>query len=316
MAGAPRADYSDGAMNSSNPSLRRVAIFATFLAAGNFAAFAQSSSATSADTDNSANSSMQNSNAQSGTNSNWSATTSSSNPSANSNYNSDASSHNNSASANYNADEQSEHEHSSKKLGWMDRRFVTKAAESGQDEIALAQLALEHATNPDVKQFAQHMIDDHTQANQQLMTIASEKNVKLDQDDATKDRTYRKLSKATGNDFDREFVSQMVDEHEKDVKLFEKESQHAKDPEVRQFASSTLPTLRQHLQQVQQLQQSIVPTGRDSDSKWHSNSSESNNSANSGMSGSSSTSNSSTNDAASSNSANSSAAGSSTSSTR
>lgn len=155
---------------------------------------------------------------------------------------------------------------SSDKLGWMDKRFVTKAADSGQEEVQIAQLAAQKATNPDVRQFAQQLVDQHTQVNSQLMTIASSKNVKLDPEDTTKDRTYKRLNKAAGNDFDREFVEHMIDEHEKDIKLFERAANNAKDTEVRQFASNTLPHLRQHLSDVQRLQQSIVPTGHDSNS--------------------------------------------------
>jgi putative membrane protein len=163
---------------------------------------------------------------------------------------------------------------SSNKLSWTDRRFVTKAADDGQAEVQVAQLAADKASNPDVKQFAQQMVQDHTQANQQLMSLASSKNVKLDKDDG-KDRTYKRLSKASGNDFDREFVEHMVDEHEKDVKLYEKASQNAKDPEVRQFASSTLEHLRHHLQLAQQLQQTVASANGSSNSSWRTSSSSS-----------------------------------------
>ena len=176
--------------------------------------------------------------------------------------------HTRSASGQYSSSSSSDR--SSNKLGWGDKRFVTKAADSGQAEVAIAQLAAQKATNPDVRQFAQQMVDQHTQVNSQLMSIASSKNVKVDQDDTTKDRTYKRLSNASGNDFDREFVEHMVDEHEKDIKLFEKAANNAKDSEIRQFASSTLPHLREHLTQVQQLQRSIVPTGREDDSSGRS----------------------------------------------
>lgn len=154
---------------------------------------------------------------------------------------------------------------SSKKLSWGDRHFVRKAADDGQEEVAIAQLAAEKATNPDVKQFAQQMVQEHTQVNQQLMSLANSKDLKIDQEDSTKERAYRRLNKTSGNDFDREFIDRMVDDHEKDIKLFEKAAKDAKDPEVRQFASSTLDQLRQHLQHVQQLQQSVIPTGREND---------------------------------------------------
>ncbi len=179
---------------------------------------------------------------------------------------------------------------SSDKLSWSDKRFVTKAADDGQDEVQLAQLAAQKASNPDVRNFAQQLVQDHTQVNSELMSIASTKNVKLDKDNG-QDRTYRRLSKASGNEFDREFIEHMVDEHEKDIKMFEKAASNAKDTEIRQFASKHVDHLRQHLAQAQQLQQSIVPTGRTDSDSWRANSSANDTTNNASTSGANSTSN-------------------------
>jgi putative membrane protein len=180
---------------------------------------------------------------------------------------------------------------SSDKLGWGDKRFVTKAADDGQAEVQVAKLAAERATNPDVKQFAERMVRDHTAVNQELMGIASSKGVKLDKDDG-KDRTYNKLAKKSGADFDREFVEHMIDEHEKDIKLFEKASNDAKDSDIRGFASKHLGHLREHLQIVEGLRASVMPTGRDNNSSGRSTSttSSSNNATSSGSSSDNSTS--------------------------
>lgn len=69
------------------------------------------------------------------------------------------------------------------------------------------------------------------------------------------DRQYRRLAKENGADFDRDFIARMVDDHEKDVKMFEKKASDANDPDVRAFAAKQLPTLRQHLSQAQNLAQ-------------------------------------------------------------
>jgi putative membrane protein len=69
------------------------------------------------------------------------------------------------------------------------------------------------------------------------------------------DRQYHRLAKESGTDFDRDFIDRMVDDHEKDVKMFEKKANDADDPDVRAFAAKQLPTLRQHLSQAQNLAQ-------------------------------------------------------------
>jgi putative membrane protein len=151
---------------------------------------------------------------------------------------------------------------SSGKLGWTDRRFVTKAAEDGQDELQLAQLASQKATNPDVKSYAEQLVQQHQQVNSELMSIANQRNVKIDKEESNS-RAYKRLNKASSQDFDREFVDHMIDEHEKDIKLFQKAASDAKDPQVRDFASRHVADLQQHLQMAQRLQQSVAATGEE-----------------------------------------------------
>ena len=64
-------------------------------------------------------------------------------------------------------------------------------------------------------------------------------------------REYDKLSKKTGAEFDREYMKEMVSDHKKDVKDFESAAKKADDPDIKSFASSTLPTLQQHLEMAQ-----------------------------------------------------------------
>lgn len=151
------------------------------------------------------------------------------------------------------------------KLGWMERRWVNKVADAGTTEVSLAKLAAEKASNPEVKSFAQKLVDDHTKVNDELKSLASQKNVELDEEDLGSDRAHKRLSKKSGTDFDQEFIEQMVDMHEADVKLFEKAAQDGKDPALKSFAAKHVDHLRQHLQQAESLRSTIVPTGRMND---------------------------------------------------
>lgn len=150
---------------------------------------------------------------------------------------------------------------SSDKLSWGDKRFVNKAADGGADEIALAKLAADKATNPEVKSFAQKLVDDHQMVATELDSLASQKNVKIDKD-SDHDRAYKRLSKKTGAEFDQEFVEHMIDEHEKAVKMFDKAAKDAKDADIRSFASKHVEHLRDHLKTAEDLRQTIMPTGR------------------------------------------------------
>ena len=133
-----------------------------------------------------------------------------------------------------------------------DRKFMEKAAQGGMAEVQLGKLAAEKAQAAEVKQFGQRMVDDHSKANDQLKQIASSKGVNLPTElDRSTQRELDKLSKLSGADFDREYMKHMVSDHKKDVSEFKSESSRAKDPQVKQFAASTLPTLQQHLDLAQ-----------------------------------------------------------------
>jgi putative membrane protein len=129
-----------------------------------------------------------------------------------------------------------------------DKDFVMKAAQGGMAEVMLGQMASSKGTSPDVKNFGNRMVSDHGKANDELKQLAQNKGMALpsDTDKEHKDAAD-KLSKANGSDFDKQYISNMVEDHEKDVKEFQKASTDAKDPDLKAWASKTLPTLQDHL---------------------------------------------------------------------
>jgi putative membrane protein len=133
-------------------------------------------------------------------------------------------------------------------LAPADSMFVRKAAEGGMAEVKLGQLAKEKGSNQAVRNFGDRMVRDHSKANDQLRNVASKKGVSLrDSLNATDKALYDRLSKLSGDAFDKAYMRAMITDHEEDVSEFRQESQTAKDPDVRQFASQTLPTLVEHL---------------------------------------------------------------------
>lgn len=129
-----------------------------------------------------------------------------------------------------------------------DQSFVNKAAQGGQAEVTLGQLAAKKATNQKVKDFGQRMATDHGKAGQQLTSIAQKKSI-TPPSSMTSDAQalYTKLQGMSGAEFDKTYMSEMVKDHQKDIDEFQREADSGKDPEVKAFASQTLPTLREHL---------------------------------------------------------------------
>jgi putative membrane protein len=119
-------------------------------------------------------------------------------------------------------------------------------------EVELGQMAADKASSPEVKEFGQRMVKNHSQANVQLKQIAAQKGVTLPGSPNAKDEaTKNKLSNLSGDAFDQAYMADMVRDHKKDIAAFQKESRSGKDPDVKQFASQTLPTLKDHLKQAE-----------------------------------------------------------------
>src|SRR5688572_20100802 len=136
----------------------------------------------------------------------------------------------------------------------QDRNFLMDAAMGGMMEVELGRLAVQNGASDAVKQFGQRMVDDHSKANTELMSLATSKGVTLPTELDAKHREHvTKLSSRTGADFDREYSKMMLSDHNKDVSAFEKQSTKGADPDLKAFASRTLPTLQEHLQMAKAL---------------------------------------------------------------
>jgi putative membrane protein len=138
------------------------------------------------------------------------------------------------------------------KASLSETEFVRMAASGDMFEIESGKLALSNADDPQIKQFAQKLIDDHTAASKKLMSLTDKK------PPATLDKKHadmlQKLKAASGKEFTRAFVSMQVQAHKEAIDLFERYSKDGDDAKLKAFATQTLPGLRAHLQEVQKLQ--------------------------------------------------------------
>lgn len=137
-------------------------------------------------------------------------------------------------------------------LKGQDRAFTMKAAQSNMMEIELGRLASRKATNADVKAFAQRMVTDHSTASQRLMSIASQNNLTPPTTMPADMRAEMdKLTRLSGAEFDRMYMSHMLKHHQKDIADFEKQASKGDNDALQAFAQQTLPILRQHYQLAQ-----------------------------------------------------------------
>lgn len=139
-----------------------------------------------------------------------------------------------------------------------DGDFATKAAVGGMAEVELGQLALTKASNAQIKDFARMMVADHGKANEELKAIAKMKNISLPTAlDEEHQKKMDELNKKMGNDFDKTYVSAMVDGHKKTLKLMQDEAKDGKDADLKAFALKTSPVVQSHLDMINKIQDSM-----------------------------------------------------------
>lgn len=140
----------------------------------------------------------------------------------------------------------------------QDPVFLMNAASSNLLEIQAGQIASQRATNPDVKKFAQMMVNHHTMATQQLKSVAPPLGIQMPQTmmpvhQAMADR----LTNKTGKDFDEAYMDMMETAHKMDIAMFEVKSKAAESPNVQAFATQTLPMLRSHHKMADDLEKKV-----------------------------------------------------------
>jgi putative membrane protein len=142
-----------------------------------------------------------------------------------------------------------------------DQKFLKDAIEGNLAEIEMGKLAQQKGTSDGVRQFGKQLEQDHTAANQKATSLASEIGMTPPTEPNKKQKAmYDKLSKLSGDKFDKQFAKEMVADHKKDIKEFQKEAKKSGD-KAAGFANETLPVLQKHLDMAQQLEGKGGTTG-------------------------------------------------------
>ncbi len=148
---------------------------------------------------------------------------------------------------------------SSSQLNAQDQQFAIKAAQAGLAEVELGALAGQKSNSSAVKNFGQQMVQEHTQVNNQLKQLAAQKGMTLPTDIGEQNRaTKARLTKLSGAQFDREYMNQMVTDHQNTVTLFQQQAKTGQDPELKAWATQTLPSLQEHLRQASSIQRNVA----------------------------------------------------------
>ena len=137
----------------------------------------------------------------------------------------------------------------------VDAVFAEEAVTGGMAELALAKLALSKTGDTKIKDFADMMAVDHTRANGELTNLVKTKSMPLPGAlDAQHRHTVDSLAKLSGADFDKAYVSVMMNEHKKALSLMQHEAQNGKDAGLKAFAGKTAPMVQMHLDSITKIE--------------------------------------------------------------
>jgi putative membrane protein len=149
-----------------------------------------------------------------------------------------------------------------------ERRFVEEMARHSLGEVEVGRIAENRGASEEVKKYGQRIVQDHGKANEELKQLAQSRGIKWPAEpDRAHRRSAERLQKLEGADFDKRFVSEMVKNHQADLKKAQKMAKDARDPELRAFAAKAAPVIEEHLNMARQLADSSATARGERSSK-------------------------------------------------
>lgn len=135
----------------------------------------------------------------------------------------------------------------------QDKLFVRQAAIGNQAEVDLGQLARKKAASQPVREFAQHMVDDHGKSGDLLRKLGRGVNANMPKELDPEHQSVRaKLEKASGKDFDIAYIGSMIQDHQRMANLLQWEISNGQSAPLKKYAADTLPAVMEHLEMAKQ----------------------------------------------------------------
>ena len=141
----------------------------------------------------------------------------------------------------------------SQKVSKDDMQTLSRMAQADMAEIEAGKLAQQKASSPEVKKYGEHMVQEHTKMLEEGKKLAQSKGAKPPAStDKKHQAALKKLQGMDGDEFDRQYMRQMVQDHQDVMKLAQKAAK-SKDPEIKAHAERGTPHIKEHLDQAKQV---------------------------------------------------------------
>jgi putative membrane protein len=139
----------------------------------------------------------------------------------------------------------------------VDRQFLQLAIDHGAKEVQLSQRALDKISDPQVKAFAQRIIEDHQSLNRELMALnerlLGEQGPPYKKASTEVKHEVEQLNALSGLEHDRRYMQVMMTDHQGSISLFAREAERGQDPALRALASKTVPVLKAHQESAREI---------------------------------------------------------------
>ena len=143
-------------------------------------------------------------------------------------------------------------------INGTDQDFVRMASISNNAEVMAGQLAATKATAPMVKTFGANMVTEHTQAQTDLKTRASEVNISVsDTVDAEHRALMTRLNSLSGYSFDTAYMNSQVKDHQKTIDFFQTEINGGQHQRIKSYANDYLPHIQMHFNKADSIRKAL-----------------------------------------------------------
>ena len=134
--------------------------------------------------------------------------------------------------------------------------FVTGAAISDMYEVEAGKIAAQRSNNPDVKAFAEKMVQAHTETTDKLKSILAGMKHQPAAPAHLDDRRQGLIDNLRGakaSEFDARYMGQQVDAHKEALILMKGYAKDGDNKDVKMFAADTAPKVQDHLNMAQKI---------------------------------------------------------------
>jgi putative membrane protein len=144
-------------------------------------------------------------------------------------------------------------------LNDAEKNFVMDAEKDNIKERNLGRVVVEKSQNKDVRDYAQTLVDDHTKALRDLVSLMDKKGMEQPKGlPEVKHEAESRLKGMSGPAFEREFIKLMIADHDKAITLFRQEARMADDKDLKDYVLDTIPVLEKHLRKAEDVQRKLA----------------------------------------------------------